>query len=400
MTTEFRFPVPCFRFPVLIVVMCGMAIAPRARAQTVADVLTFLVTNQSVSTGAPERDRTAAQATSLTISRALAANLATLPVATSSSGFVYRLNPELGTVERATQSFGPFFVERAQTAGRHQASFGLSIQQMRFTSLDGRDLRDGSLVTTANQFVDEAAPYDVDQLTLDIDARIATLYGNVGVTDRLEFGFAVPMVDLTLDGSRVNTYRGRTFTQATASARAVGLADIVARTKYTFYNAPDAGVAGAVDLRLPTGRADDLLGTGSLSARFSAIGSKELGQLSMHVNGGMTVGGLAREVSYGGALVYAASGRVTMSGEMIGRSIEGAGHIIPVSTNHPTLAGVETIRLVPDGSSLNLVTVVPGVKWNLTDTWVVAANVSVPITSGGLTARFTPYIGVDYAIGR
>ena len=395
-----RFQVPGSTFKGLAITCCVVAMAQAARAQTVADVLTFLVTNQSVSTGDFARDRTAALATSQTISRALAANLATLPVATSSSGFVYRLNPELGTVERASQSFGPFFVERAQTAGRHQASFGLSLQNLRFTSLDGRDLRDGSLVTTANQFVDEAQPFDVDRLTLDIAARIATFYGNVGITDRLEVGFAVPMVDLTLDGSRVNNYRGRTFTQATASARAVGLADIVARAKYAFYDAPDGGVAGAVDLRLPTGRADDLLGTGSLSARFSAIGSKELGQLSMHVNGGMTVGGLARELSYGGALVLAASDHVTMSGEMIGRIIDGAGRIVPVSTNHPTLAGVETIRLVPDGSNLSLVTFVPGVKWNLTDTWVLAANVSMPITNGGLTARFTPYIGVDYAIGR
>ena len=31
-------------------------------------------------------------------------------------------------------------------------------------------------------------------------------------------------------------------------------------------------------------------------------------------------------------------------------------------------------------------TLVPGVKWNLTDTWVLAANVSIPLTTGGLTA--------------
>src|SRR3954467_13895416 len=101
------------------------AIAAPAPAQTVNDVLGFLLTNQSVSTGSVERDREAAQATSTTISKALAANLATLPVTSSSASFVYRLNPELGTVERPTQSFGPFFTERALGAGRGQASFGL-----------------------------------------------------------------------------------------------------------------------------------------------------------------------------------------------------------------------------------------------------------------------------------
>ncbi|HYM24105.1 MAG TPA: hypothetical protein VEU08_12890 [Vicinamibacterales bacterium] len=375
-------------------------LAARSDAQTVSDVLTFLVTNQSVSTGDFQRDRTAAEATSQTISRAVLANLATLPVATSSSGFVYRLNPELGTVERSTQSFGPFFVERAQTAGRHQASFGLSFQQLNFTSLDGRNLRDGSLITTANQFVDEAQPFDVDRLTLNISARIATLYGSVGVTDRLEVGFAVPMVDLTLDGSRINTYRGSTFTQASASARAIGLADAIVRTKYTVFDQGGAGIAAAVDLRLPTGRREDLLGAGTTSAKFSAIGSIETGRLSTHVNAGMTVGGLARELSYGGALAYAATGRMTVSGEVLGRLVEGGGEIMSVATPHPTLAGVETIRLVPDGSNLQVVTFVPGVKWNLSDTWVLAANISVPLTRNGLTTTLTPFVGLDYAIGR
>src|SRR3954452_16031030 len=189
------------------------AAAAPAGAQTVTDVLGFLVTNQSVSTGSPERDREAAQATSTTISRALAANLATLPVTSSSGAFVYRLNPELGTVERATHSFGPFFTERASTAGRHQASFGLTLPQLHFSSLDGRDLRARSLVTTSNQCTDEAAPYEVDRLTLNVDASVATLYGNVGITDRLDVGFAAPFVALMLDGSRIDTYRGRTFTQ-------------------------------------------------------------------------------------------------------------------------------------------------------------------------------------------
>ena len=383
-----------------LVVMAVLLVAPRAPAQTVADALTFLVTNQSVSTGDFERDRSAALATSTTISRALLANLATLPVATSSSAFVYRLNPELGTVERATQTFGPFFVERALTAGRGQASFGLTYQEVRFTSLDGRNLRDGSLITTANQFVDESAPFDVDRLTLDINARIATLYGNVGLTDRMEVGFAAPMVDLSMEGTRLNTYRGRTFTQAGASARAIGLADIVARTKYTLFDEGGAGAAAAVDVRLPTGREEDLLGTGRTSVKLGAIGSLERGRVSTHANAGVSVGGLARELSYGGAVALAATSRVTVTGELLGRWIDGGGHIVAVSAPHPTLRQVETIRLTPDDSALQMVTVVPGFKWNLSSTWVLAANVAVPVTRGGLTTSFTPFVGLDYAVGR
>lgn len=374
--------------------------AAPSTAQPVSEVLTFLVTNQGVQTGSVERDRQAALAASSTISRALLANLATLPVATSSSGFVYRLNPELGTVERATQSFGPFFVERAITAGRGQVSLGLTFQQLRFTALDGHNLRDGSLVTTANQFVDESAPFDVDQLTLAITSSVATFYGNVGITDRIEVGFAAPMVTLVLDGARVNTYRGRTFPQATAHARAIGLADMVIRTKFTPYREEGAAIAGAVDLRLPTGRSEDLLGAGTRSVKFSAIGSIESGRVSSHVNSGVTVGGLATELSYGGALAIAASHRVTVIGELMGRLLDSPSGIVPVTATHPTLIEVQTIRLAPDNMRLHMLSVVPGLKWNLSDTWVLAANVTVPLTKGGLTAPFTPFIGLDYALGR
>ncbi len=380
---------------------CGLLAWPHAaRAQSVTDVLTFLLQNQSVQTGSPERDRASTQATTDTISRALLANLATLPVPTSSGAFSYRLNPELGTVERSTQNFGPFFVERAQTAGRGQASFGVTFEHFHFTSLDGHDLRDGTFVTTANQFVDEATPFDVDRLTLNIDAGVATVYGNIGVTNRFEIGAAVPFVRLQLDGTRIDTYRGRDFTQATASAHAVGLADLVVRGKYTLYDNDGDGAAAAVDVRLPTGRENDLLGAGSAAVKVSGIGSIDRGPVAAHLNGGISLGGLAREFSYNAAIEVAAAARTTIVGELLGRTIDSPGHIIQVAAPNPTIAGVQTIRLAPDSSMLNIVTLVPGVKWNLSTTWVLAANVSIPLTTAGLTSPVTPFVGLDYSLGR
>jgi hypothetical protein len=380
--------------------LAAVIIAAPGRAQTVSDVLTFLVTNQSVITGSVDRDRDAAAATGDTIGRALLANMATLPVTASSGAFVYRLNPELGTVERATQSFGPFFVERALTAGHGRASFGMTYQHFRFTSLGGRSLREGTLVTTANQFSDEPEPFDVDRLTLNIDASVATLYGNIGVGDRMEVGFAAPFVALALDGSRLNTYRGGTFTQATATARATGLADVVVRTKYRLFDEDGAGLAAAADVRLPTGRREDLLGAGSTSVKLTGIGSIENGRASAHANVGTSLGGLATELSYGTAVSYAATGRVNVIGELLGRWIDGPGRIVDSTSQHPRLSGVQTIRLAPDASSLHIITVIPGFKWNLTDTWVLAGNVSIPLTRAGLTAPFTPFVGLDYALDR
>ena len=73
--------------PVCIAILYVLASAHAVSAQSsVADVLTFLLTNQSVATGSVERDRNAAQATSDTIASALRANLATLPVRASPGG--------------------------------------------------------------------------------------------------------------------------------------------------------------------------------------------------------------------------------------------------------------------------------------------------------------------------
>jgi hypothetical protein len=379
----------------LSVLTCGTV---PAHAQTVSDVLTFLVTNRSVQTDDLDRDLAAAQATSETISRVLLANLATLPVASSSSAFVYRLNPDLGTEERATATFAPFLVERALTAGRHQASLGIAFQHMYFRSLDGRTLRDGSLVTTANRFVDESAPFDVDRLTLGIDASIATLYGSLGVTDRLEIGMAVPTVNLNLNGTRVNQYRSQTFTQATASATTVGLADVVARAKLMVYDDGRTRAAVGSVIRFPTGRQRDLLGTGSTSLRLSAIGSFEGRRSSTHLNGGFAFGGIAREISYGGAQSVALSRQLTAGIELVGRWLDNTGEIVPSVAPHPRLLGVETIRLLPNQSSANFVSLVPGAKWNISDTWVLAANVTVPLRQAGLVSPITPFVGLDYTI--
>jgi len=235
---------------------------------------------------------------------------------------------------------------------------------------------------------------------LNIDASVAALYGSFGVTSRLDVGFVAPVVALRLNGSRVNTYRGRALTQATASATATGLADVVVRTKYSLFDEDGAGLAAAVDVRLPTGKREDLLGAGSTSVRFSGIGSLESGRLSGHANAGLSLGGLAREVSYSTAAAFAVSDRATMTTELLGRWIDSPGGIVPVSSDTPNLIGVKAIRLLPDSSTLNMITLVPGVKWNVSDTWVLAGSVSIPLTTAGLTSPFTPFIGLDYAFGR
>ena len=133
--------------------------------------------------------------------------------------------------------------------------------------------------------------------------------------------------------------------------------------------------------------------------KFSGIGSIERGPIAAHVNGGAAFGGLAREFNYDAALEVTATPRTTIIGELLGRTIDSPGHIVQVSAPNPAIAGVETLRLVPDSSMLHILTLVPGFKWNVSSTWILAANVSIPLTTGGLNAPITPFVGFDYTLG-
>ena len=59
------------------------------------------------------RTGAAALATTVTVASLLQIELVTVPATSSAGGFVYRLRPDLGVFERATNEFGPFFTERA-----------------------------------------------------------------------------------------------------------------------------------------------------------------------------------------------------------------------------------------------------------------------------------------------
>jgi len=373
-----------------------MLAVPARAQQTPSDVLSFLVTNQSVPTGDFQKDAEAAAATRDTITRALLANLATAPIATSSSAFVYRLDPELGTMTRVSDTFGGFFVERAMTSGRGRVSLGASGTTASYDRLDGMNLSDGTLVTTANQFQGDAAPFDTESLTLNIRTNTLTIFGSYGVTDRLEIGGAVPLVQLHLDGSRVNVYRGEPFVQATGQADASGLADVAVRAKYALVTGRTGGFAAAAELRLPTGDAASLLGAGKTALRILAIASAEADRIAVHGNASIVRGGVSGAFESNGSVTIAITPRVTAAGEILVRRLSDVHSIVAQPDAHPSIPGVTTIRLVPGTAAPILTSAVTGVKWNAHARLVISGQVQWRLGSAGLTAPFSPSVSLDY----
>jgi hypothetical protein len=383
----------------VVLSLAASAAAPAAAsAQTrVVDIVGFLMTNQAVPTEDSERDRASAEAARDALTDALLVSLTSVPIATSSGGFVYRLNPELGTVERATESFGGFFVERALTPGHGRAAFGVSASTADFDSLDGHNLTDGSFVTIARRFTDEPDPFDTESLTLRMRSSTMTVFASVGISDRFEIGAAVPFLRFTLEGKRVNVYYGNSFEQASATATASGIGDAALRAKYTVAAARSGGFAIAGEVRLPTGDELNLLGAGSAAVRVMGIGSFERNRMSLHGNAGIVRGGVSDEFTVGGAAGLALAPQVTLTGEWSMRHLSELRSVALSSAPHPTIDDVETLRLTGGPPGRNLATGIAGLKWNPGGTLVLAAHLRWNLTQTGLTAPLTPSIGLEYA---
>ncbi len=376
----------------------GTALAQQPQdTVTVREALVFLITTQAVDTGDAARDRAAAAATSQTLSRALLSALATLPLTSSSAAFTYRFNPTLGTLERASESFGPFFVERAMTAGRGRASLSVNWQYGRFTRLSDMALRDGTLVTTSNRFADEDEPFDVETLELRIRSSSLTFSGSYGVTDRFDVSAAVPVVSLSLEGERTDLYRGTRFQQATATASVTRVADVLLRGKYNAAHGSWGGLAVGGDLRLPTGREEDLLGAGALGVRGFAVLTAGTGNLSGHLVTGISRGGIAEGMDFGGAVSLNPTPTLTFAAELFARRLAEVGRVRQATSPHPRIAGVQTLRLVQEEGSLTETHAAVGFKWNVSGMWLASATVVLPVNRAGLTAPLMPSISVEYS---
>src|ERR1051325_9323044 len=386
---------------VTIVLGTAVLVPPSASAQTtITDALSFLLTNRSIPTGDPAGDVEAAAAARDTMATLLKVELATLPVNASASGFTYRMDPALGGVPvRSTATFGAFVTERALTRGGRPLSFAATFQTVSFDSIDGRRLRDGSLRATASRLSADADPFDAETIAMRIHADTMTLSANFGITDRLDLGGALPIERLTLSGERVDTYRGTQLTQATVDASASGAGDALVRGKFHVWQRGTTGISAGADARLPTGSAENLLGTDRTTIKPRLIVSTENSYVAVDSNVGYGIGGISDELDYAAALTTVGSSAFTIVGEFSGRRLTSAGRLIDVTAPNPRLPGVQTTRLSAVTSATNRAIATAGVKWNVRSTWLVTANVSRSLGTAGLTAKWMSMVGAEYAFG-
>ena len=242
---------------------------------------------------------------------AIVTQLATFPLGSSSGGFTYSSDTPTGIPQRSSTNFGPSFAERALTIGRGKFSAGVNYQHVRFDQFEGLDLGGGARfylqhndccplqlpdgtpnpagVVGPSQDVNPFFEGDLVQDTLSLDVKTDTVafFGNYGVSRALDIGVAIPIVSVKLDATMtsslirlatsanptIHTFGGSSpNTKVTReSGEKTGLGDILLRAKYNFLESPGGGLAAALDLRLPTGDKEQLLGTGATQTKLSLI---------------------------------------------------------------------------------------------------------------------------------
>ena len=423
----------------------------------------------------------------------MATQFSTFPLGSSTGGLTYVFDSSVGTFRRGSTSFGPMFAERALTIGRRKLSAGFNYQHTSYSTFEGQNLDNGSIkfylrhedcctvvltpesptgfiLTQQPNGTRLNPPFEGDLIEADLKLKATTdttaMLANYGVTDHWDVGLAVPFVRVNVDAQvTARVLRLVTFAAPNAHAfdqhnpdaalvvrrtgHAIGLGDVVLRTKYHFLRKEGGGLAAAVDLRLPTGDEKELLGAGGVQSKFLLIASNERGRFGQHLNIGYTVAGgvvagtlvgfnstpAPDEINYSGGGEFVVRPRFTLIGDFVGRTLRRAGHLDLVSKNFEyasfppppapppaaafggsqgpdcgvlpglpargipdlTCKSISLKEFTPRSGNLALLMGTGGAKYNLTGNLLVSAGVLFPLTNAGLRSRVTTVIGVDYA---
>ncbi len=340
------------------------------------------------------------------ISDLVGLEVSTAPIGSSAGGFTFTFDPATRSFMRAAPSFGPMFGDRAITAGEGRAGIGVNFIHATYDTLDGIPIDDGSLRTVVF-YGGSAAPAGAATLTITSDTVV--MFANLSLNRWFDASLAAPWVTLRLDGTHVIAGQ-----QAIGSATAEGLGDIALRGKVRVYQRGQGGVALGVDLRLPTGDPEAMLGAGVTRTLVSGIWSGTVGPVVPHASFGYEfwsdpfrafdplqqapIDAGRNGTLLQGGVEWAATNRLTVNGEFMQRTIRDGARLtykaVPMPANPFGLTSASVASIDPRG--LTRASVAAGIKWNVAGTALLTANVLIPVTDAGLVDRLTPVIGLDW----
>jgi hypothetical protein len=349
----------------------------------------------------------------------MGAQVSSFPLGSSAGGFSWTFDPALGAFNRVSPSFGPVFSERALTIGRRRLNVGINYQRATFDGLEGKDLRGGDIKFYTGFDFGAFSLFFEDSLDLKISTDTVGLFATYGVTDRLDLGIAVPIMKVRMRaaltsrvGSNVTGVNPDALTPRVVDDSANGIGDIVLRGKYNFWKARGGGLAAGVDWRLPTGDEEELLGIAGAQGKVYLAASSAYGRVSPHFNAGLTISGdtsAARssetavfdppdEINYAGGVDVAITPRVTVVGDLIGRTLRDTDRFNLRLVDQPQSSFGPNLReWAAEEGSLKVLLGSVGVKFNPASRALFAFNLLFPLNDRGLRDDLTFVGGFEWS---
>ena len=360
---------------------------------------------------------------------ALATQLLTVPFPSPASGYTYSFDETLGVFTRSTQSFGPILTDRAETIGKGKLTFGFTYQRFTFDSIEGVPLSNVPAVFTHDGAELGGGRSDVVVTRNAINVEVSRFIGflNYGVTDRFDIAAAIPVVDTMLgavsdatidrvgtasnplvhfygDSGAVGSQR-----QYRVSGTSTGIGDILVRLKGTAVKSGSTAVGLLLDVRLPTGDEEDLLGSGAWGVKPVLIASWGRGRVSPHLNAGYqwngdsvlagdiatkVKGDLPDQIFYAAGVDIGVSNAVTLVLDVLGQRVSESPRL--VRTNFTTRTGEILPQVGFEQGSFFVHDAAVGLKLNLVGQLLLDANVLIKLDDAGLRDKVSPLVAFEY----
>jgi hypothetical protein len=368
------------------------------------------------------------------ITDAISGSVANLPIGSTSGGETFRF--VAGIPVPTSTSSGPIFAERAQTLGRGRVLAGVSRSGFRFSTLRGVDMRDINLTFTHQNvdFTGCSATFGGDcakmgvpgfendvinfRLSMDLDVRVTSTYLTYGLTDRLDVGVVIPVVQTKFQGesqadivpfggtTAAHFFAGTTTDPVLSATRqtegsATGLGDVAVRLKANVRETPTTSFALLVDARFPTGSSKDELGSGAFAARGLGVFTSRYGDFSPHAN----VGYLIRAGERQNDAVLGTVGfdhlmaqRVTLAVDLVSELQVGDSRLQLPEPVHIDAPFNRTVRVtdIPDTRD-DIVNGAVGFKLVPAKNVTAVVNALFPLNRGGLRADLIYTAGLEYS---
>jgi hypothetical protein len=293
---------------------------------------------------------------------------------------------------------------------------GAVFQHTTFQSVGGRALTD--LEDSASYGFGNEVYRSSSSLQVAIDRTIVS--GTYGVHDRVDVGVIVPVGRARVSGfsSTYQLYLGEASTDRTdSSGSSFGIGDLVIRTKAALPTRNGFDTAAMVDLRLPTGDSEKLLGTGYTQAKVLFIAGSTLGSVTPHANVGYTFGGSgmtfgednrwtgsfgdpelirrqpSEEFNYTFGVDMSATPTITVAGDVIGRVVKDTAGMRLFDSGASDPDRVIFLEVTP--GTVHLLLGAVGAKVSVGGSWLATGTILFPLNSNGIKPAVTPVIGFE-----